>query len=93
MDKVFLLSYQDYRNGDYGFSDNASRQCKATDYAVARGANRDLETSYGGYWTRSPNSSHSNYADYVSASGGTGWGYVGSTEQCVRPAVKVTLGE
>ncbi len=46
-DKVYLLSYQDYMNGNY-FADDAARECETTDYAMA---NR-CEGRW--YWTRSP---------------------------------------
>ncbi len=55
-DKVYLLSYQDYRNEDYGFSqcdyENA-RLCKPTDYAIANGADYIINNRNGSYWTRS----------------------------------------
>ncbi len=67
-DKVFLPSYQDYINSNYGFLDSEdytkTRECKTTDWARARGAYCDCDTdsSYqynGFYWTRSPYSSGS----------------------------------
>ena len=59
-DKVFLPSYQDYNNVDYGFASDESRKCKTTDYARANGADYSTDSSYlygGAYWTRSPDSS------------------------------------
>ena len=57
-DKVFLLSYKDYINSDYGFDSNASRICKTTAWARANGAyynSSDGNDLYNGwYWTRSP---------------------------------------
>ena len=54
---VFLLSYQDYTNPDYGFSSDSTakdlkRKCLQSDYA----ASKDLYdgNSDAGYWTRSP---------------------------------------
>lgn len=56
-DKVFLLSYEDYKNSSYGLNWGA-RCCKTTDWARARGAysNTDLPSYLcnGNYWTRSP---------------------------------------
>lgn len=63
-DKVFLLSYKDYKNINYGFPDTATteaiaRRCKPTDFAKARGAyylttQQAWSYGYGIYWTRSP---------------------------------------
>ena len=69
-DKVFLPSYQDYINSNYGFSPSIdltntsnTRYCKTTDWARARGAAYSTKSSsyylfdtlYNGYyWTRSP---------------------------------------
>lgn len=55
-DKVFLLSYQDFINSDYGFNSSPeadeSRQFKNTDYAIAKGS-YNYEGAYGYFWTRS----------------------------------------
>ena len=63
-DKVFLLSYKDYKNINYGFPDTTTteaiaRRCKPTDFAKARGAyylttQQAWSYGYGIYWTRSP---------------------------------------
>ena len=58
-DNVFLPSYKDYINPGYGFLVSENRYCKTTDWARARGAYCDCDTSssyrYNGfYWTRSP---------------------------------------
>ena len=98
-DNVFLLSFKEYTNSNYGFanSDTASsstRYCKTTDYARARGA--CISTSYstlnnGHYWTRSPNSGNKNYAAYVLTDGvigfdnNTSYAYL-----CARPAILIT---
>ena len=47
--KVFLPSYQDYLNEEYGFGLEPTRISYPTDFAKARGF-------YYGYWTRSPSS-------------------------------------
>ena len=61
LDKVFLLSYQDYINCDYGFSTSEgadeTRYCKTTDWSKAKGASYSFDFPYenhGCYWTRSP---------------------------------------
>lgn len=58
-DKVFLLSFRDYRNKSYGFLDHdmadKARLCRGSDYAISDGLARN--STYGGtvkYWTRSP---------------------------------------
>ncbi len=60
-DKVFLPSYKDYINGEYGFglttNSSNTRECKTTDYARADGVYSSIESKYshnGVYWTRSP---------------------------------------
>ena len=61
-DKVFLPSYQDYLNPNYGFSSDpeektTSHYSYTTEYARARGASYDSYDGFeysGRYWTRSP---------------------------------------
>ena len=54
-DKVFLLSYQDYRSTQY-FHSRTEYMAVATDWARAKGAYLwNTSYSYGYYWTRSPN--------------------------------------
>ena len=48
-DKVYLPSYQDFFNEEYGFDNNntisKTRECKTTDYARARGTWSSLDSS------------------------------------------------
>ena len=57
-DKVYLLSYRDYLNADYGFatsvSGSATRTCSPTDYAKANKCFADTNDIVKYYWTRSP---------------------------------------
>ncbi|MCR5348098.1 MAG: DUF6273 domain-containing protein [Bacilli bacterium] len=59
-DAVFLGSYQDFVNTDYGFPSHSnsddSRECIPTDWAKARGAVYRVKyyPYAGSYWTRSP---------------------------------------
>ena len=61
-DKVFLLSYQDVINSNYGFYSNelwldTARRKKTTDYAQAQGAYTSTSTGCAGngwWWLRSP---------------------------------------
>lgn len=100
-DKVFLPSYEDYINSNYGFSTSTgqsdTRYCKATDWARARGASYTLDSSYlynGYYWTRSPYSADSDKASTVNIEGSivsTNWAYVDNTYCCVRPAITIKI--
>ena len=60
-DKIFLPSYNDYTNSDYGFdnaqTENSKRYSIVTDWARAKGAHSNYSSKYknaGFYWTRSP---------------------------------------
>ena len=60
-DKIYLLSYKDMRNINYGFGssidDLETRYAQVTDYAKANGVYWDYSTQYfnnGYYWLRSP---------------------------------------
>ena len=95
-DKVFLPSYQDYLNPDYGFSSSTgstdTRCCKTTDWARARGAYYKTNSSYlynGYYWTRSPYSGGG--ALYVEYDGILHDLYANSTFHCVRPSVSLRI--
>ena len=97
-DKVFLPSYQDYINSDYGFSTSydftdVNRYCKTTDWARARGAWCSLSYQYNGcYWTRSPVSNCSYYAWAVSNDGTIDfYCYVNLTDYCVRPSISLKI--
>lgn len=95
-DKIYLLSYQDSINSNYGFatstSSNNTRYAVTTDYARAKGAFIDTSTNtYGNgfWWLRSPNSDYSNLAYLVLFDGtmtdnGVYHAYVG-----VRPALQI----
>ena len=98
-DKVFLPSYKDYINSSYGFSTStdltATRCCKTTDWARARGAYYNNSSSYlynGCYWTRSPRDGYSNYVWIVDNDGSLySYGYVDYTSGSVRPGLSVKI--
>ena len=97
-DKVFLPSYKDYFNSSYGFSTSnditSSRCCKTTDWARARGSeyNSNSSGNYNGYyWTRSPSSSRSYYAWYVSNAGDLYNYNVDRANFSVRPALTIKI--
>ena len=100
LDKVYLLSYEEYLKADYGFSTinglSTSRECKTTDYTRAIGAWCNEETSLsnnGTYWTRSPSSEYY-YTAYNVNSGGYLSNYaVDGNSHCVRPCITITISE
>ena len=99
-DKVFLLSYQDVINANYGFLSNYSdydtaRQKKPTDYAQAQGAWTSTITDCAGngyWWLRSPNYDYSNLARVVSVFGhSSGRESVNEADGGVVPALQIRL--
>ncbi len=94
-DKVYLLSYQDYKNTSY-FADSPARQCETTDWARANGAYYHTSSSYlysGWYWTRSPRSGDSGYAWYVSGDGYLYDNYVDPARGSVRPSLRIKVAQ
>ena len=103
LDKVFLPSYKDYMNTDYGFAptvhDSNSRCCKTTDWARARGAyaeenDNEFYNNNGYYWTRSPYSGESDVAWCVTHFGviySEDGSDVDSKENSVRPAITISF--
>ncbi len=93
-DKVYLPSYQDYNNADYGFSTSSDRQCKTTEYARADGAYSITSSGYennGYYWTRSPIGYYSYIAWPVRYDGYLRSDFVGHGYYGVRPSLSVKL--
>ena len=93
-DKVYLLSYKDITNEEYGFKDNASRQKQLTDYAKALGCYMDTDTEYynnGCYWLRSPRSNIDDFARYVHSSGVIYSGWVDYVNVGVSSAITISL--
>ena len=95
-DKVFLPSYKDYIDSNYGFSTSASssdtRICKTTDWARARGVWYSLNSSYlynGNYWTRSPYSEASYDVSDVRHDGRLDHSEGKLTEHSVRPCISL----
>ncbi len=91
-DKVYLLSYQDYLNEEYGFVTNTSkasqRKCAMTDYVRAMMLGDD---GYGYYLTRSPYSM-SGYVSYVDSTGKIDVAsYYDDTRSGVRPAMTIKI--
>ena len=98
-DKVFLPSYQDYTNSNYGFDASngsaKSRTCKTTDWARARNASCSTDSDYlynGEYWTCSSNtqSQSADLAWSISYRGALGSISISVSDICVRPAIRVS---
>ncbi len=102
-DKVFLPSYSDYLNSDYGFNSTASeksdtRVAKTTDYARARGAwcftrnNSDKGTQHNGsYWTRSASGEYYYCATVINSGGFISTYAVDEASHSVRPAIYIDI--
>lgn len=100
-DKVFMLSYKDYLNENYGFttikSTSSTRWCQTTEWARASGAyvaSRTGMYNVGYYWTRSPVSKTTTNAYSVGEDGalypdpiGTGL----ALSACVRPCITFVM--
>lgn len=73
-DKIFLLSYSDVTNVNYGFTDDISRMRLASDYTLAKGAwisTSKASEHYGhGLWMlRTPNNTYTHFIRECSFSG------------------------
>ncbi len=103
-DNVFLLSFDDIKNTEYGFSseyreNDIARRCAPTAYAVAQGAYTDhmYMTKDGEntclWWLRSPGDGAFDAAAVVGYGGDAGGvgNYVIDNGTCVRPTIYVSL--
>ena len=98
-DKVFLPSFQDYKNAAYGYNNDESRYCKTTEWSRARGVEHvpasnpyDDFRFNGNYWTRSPYSG-ANHAFIVYKNGLINTQHFLTTLSNigVRPALTITI--
>ncbi len=91
-DKVFILSYNDLLNSEYGFSsennENNARTAFVTDYARAKGAWCNNE-GIGAYWTRSPDRNRQEYVYDVTSAGLLRSEYAGSSSEGLRPCINI----
>ena len=99
-DKVFLLSYREVANSDYGFASipsiyDTARRMTVSDYARSTGAYMSTSSSYFGcgyWWLRSPHDYGSHYARGVDNHGGAGSNHiVNSDNYGVVPALNIIL--
>ena len=95
-DEVFLPSYKDYINSDYGFltsanSSDTSRYCRTTDWARARGADFNTDSGNGDYWTRSPYSDGGMWSVGNSGYVNGFYHFVDEASVSVRPALSIKI--
>ncbi len=90
LDNVFLLSYVDMGNADYGFDSNTARQATGTDYAKVQGLQINSNT-YSIWWNRSPNYCNATGGSYADANGNLGYNYDVGYTYGVRPCLWIRL--
>lgn len=97
-DKLFLLSYSEVMNPDFGFSDDAARRTQGTDFAKSNGLSVNNSSIYSGnssWWQRTPgycqyHACHVNYdgdVDYHQKY----YNSVSETSIGVRPILKINM--
>ena len=89
----FLLSGDDLKNKDYGFTSNESRKAWGTEYALSNGlfkymANRG---SHSPYWTRSQSTTNTQGARCIKSKGELGYINVITEDEGMRPACWLDL--
>ena len=94
-DKIFLLSYKEFINAEYGFDHDVGRKSKTTDWARARGAAFDLVSLtyklHGHQWTRSPSSQNVDLVYHIDVSGSYGVRNIINDYYCPRPAMNIKV--
>lgn len=90
LDKLYLLSFDDVLNTDYGFADtidnSTTRSAKVSDYALARGVRlSDTTNNLGFWWTRTGMHSSSEVL-YIGSGSQMSYGTVNSIQNGIRPA-------
>ena len=98
IDKVYLPSYEDYLNSNYGFDSqngiSLSRQAKTTDYSRVLGSWYSKDSGYeynGTYWTRSASKDYSYCAWNVNSGGYISEYAIDGNSHSVRPCIKITI--
>ncbi len=94
-DKIFLLSYAQAANAEYGFSEDkkgcAARERSVSDYSRATGASVSPNGSGGSWWLRSPAGAVSDSAQCVQHNGAIKDAKVMVAYNGVVPALHLTL--
>jgi uncharacterized repeat protein (TIGR02543 family) len=94
LDKVFLLSYLDTINSEYGFCNFESRERITSDYSRATGAQMVTESSNfgnGWWWLRSPNNGADDRAWHINLDGDICEGNVSLNGLGTVPALWIQL--
>ena len=93
IDNVFLLSGDSNGNGEVNeyFSNDESRKCRATEYAVKNGAYVNRNTGCCWWWLRSPSPGNRLYVYYVYSDGYISSHIVSDDYIVVRPALWINL--
>ena len=98
LDKVYLPSYEDYLNSNYGFDSqngiSLSRQAKTTDYSRVLGSWYSKDSGYeynGTYWTRSASKDYSYCAWNVNSGGYISEYAIDGNSHSVRPCIKIKI--
>ena len=84
----YLLSADDLKNQDYGFTSNESRKAWGTEYAKANGlfVYRSARGSHSPYWTRTQSTSNTQGARCIKSQGEIGYINVITEDEGLRPA-------
>lgn len=93
-DKVFLASYADMNNEQYGFSSSNDRIFKASEYAKSQGTMISYnESNYGcgNYLLRSPNFNSADNVKYVNSNGSLGLVDIRATLYGMKPALWISF--
>lgn len=89
----FLLSGDDLKNKDYGFTSNESRKAWGTEYALANGLHKYMANrgSHSPYWTRSQSTTNTQGARCIKSKGELGYINVITEDEGMRPACWLDL--
>ena len=95
-DKIYLLSYSEATNTNYGFGGSEAREAILTDYARSKGCYMSTDSSYygnGEWWLRSPNDYNYGYGYNVRVVTYVGSIYEGlyDSDSAVRAALEITI--
>lgn len=89
-DKVFLLSYAEATNANYGLNTSAARQLKSSAYAQSQGVYTFTSNGNSSWWLRSPSVDNDDCAERVDSDGDTFIDSVSLTFNGVVPALWIS---
>ncbi len=92
-DLIFLPSYADIINTNYGFNGNADREKLTSDYSRATGVSMDTGYYYGNgsWWLRSPNNSLAHIMSIIDKNGNISMTSVSGSFFGIAPALTIQL--